>query len=106
MCNQSWSNLLADILQKIGLILKSFFTKVDPFFMNSGQPTENVFLPGRFYTKYVSEIESDPVGTFDRCREALVNLNCVILIETQRDSIGFRIRFRCKTVFCILSNSN
>ncbi len=38
------------------------------------QPTENIFKQGRFYTKYVSEIESDPVGDFTRCRMALADL--------------------------------
>ena len=28
----------------------------------------------RFYTKYVSEVESDPVGDFTRCRLALADL--------------------------------
>ena len=28
----------------------------------------------RFYTKYVSEVESDPVGDFTRCRIALEDL--------------------------------
>ena len=40
----------------------------------AGQNTENLFQHGRFYTKYVSEIESDPVGVFKLCREALADL--------------------------------
>ena len=39
-----------------------------------GKRTTNLMKPGRFYTKYVSEIESDPVGVFVHCREALANL--------------------------------
>ena len=38
------------------------------------QPVDNLMQHGRFYTKYVSEIESDPVGVFTRCREALADL--------------------------------
>ena len=29
---------------------------------------------GNFYTKYVSEIESDPVGDFTRCREVFAEI--------------------------------
>ena len=39
-----------------------------------GKDTSNLMKHGRFYTKYVSEIESDPVGAFARCREALSDL--------------------------------
>ena len=39
-----------------------------------GKDTSNLMQHGRFYTKYVSEIESDPVGVFDHCREALADL--------------------------------
>ena len=39
-----------------------------------GKDTSNLMKHGRFYTKYVSEIESDPVGAFVRCREALSDL--------------------------------
>lgn len=38
------------------------------------QPVENLKTRGRFYTKYVSEIESDQVGDYTRCREALKDL--------------------------------
>ena len=40
----------------------------------AGHNTDNLMKRGRFYTKYVSEIESDPVGEFKRCREALADL--------------------------------
>ncbi len=33
-----------------------------------------LFEWGNFYTKYVSEIESDPVGDFTRCREVFAEL--------------------------------
>ena len=39
-----------------------------------GKDTNNLMKHGSFYTKYVSEIESDPVGAFGRCREALSDL--------------------------------
>ena len=39
-----------------------------------GKDTNNLMKHGRFYTKYVSKIESDPVGAFGRCREALSDL--------------------------------
>lgn len=39
-----------------------------------GHDTENLKTHGRFYTKYVSEIESDPVGDFTRGRLALADL--------------------------------
>ena len=55
--------------------LKSLKNKDIFISVPSGQPTEKLFEPGRFFTKYVSEIESDPVGNFDRCREALVSQN-------------------------------
>jgi len=37
--------------------------------------TDTLFEWGRFYTKYVSEIESDPVGDFTRTRTVLEELN-------------------------------
>ena len=39
-----------------------------------GQPVDNLLTHGRFYTKYVSEVESDPVGEFTLAREALKDL--------------------------------
>ena len=35
---------------------------------------ENIYLKERFYTKYISLIESDPVGKYERCRKALNDL--------------------------------
>jgi len=40
----------------------------------SGHDTSKLMEHGRFYTKYVSEIESDPVGEYKRCRSALSDL--------------------------------
>merc|ERR1712241_986311 len=40
-------------------------------FSGGTHDTTNLFQHGRFYTRYVSEIESDQVGEFTRCRLAL-----------------------------------
>ena len=40
-----------------------------------GKDTSNLMKHGRFYTKYVSEIESDPVGDYTRARMALQELD-------------------------------
>ena len=60
------------------------------FVLFSGQQTEKIFEPGRFYTKYVSEIESDPVGNFDRCREALVINKCFCIFVSDILILRFR----------------
>ena len=36
--------------------------------------TDMLFEWGRFYTRYVSEIESDPVGDFTRTKQVLAEL--------------------------------
>ena len=43
-------------------------------FSGGRHDTTNLFQHGRFYTRYVSEIESDKVGDFTRCRLALADL--------------------------------
>lgn len=43
-------------------------------FSGGRHDTTNLFQHGRFYTRYVSEIESDQVGDFSRCRLALADL--------------------------------
>lgn len=43
-------------------------------FSGGRHDTTNLFQHGRFYTRYVSEIESDQVGDFSRCRIALADL--------------------------------
>ena len=35
---------------------------------------EPLFEWGKFYTRYVSEIESDPVGDYTKCREVFEEL--------------------------------
>jgi hexokinase len=42
--------------------------------MYSFRPSDNNRHVIRFYTRYVSEVESDQVGVFTRCRLALVDL--------------------------------
>ena len=44
------------------------------FFFRNLQNTDPLFEWGRFYTKYVSEIESDPVGDYSHCREVFHEL--------------------------------
>jgi len=60
----------------------------------SGQDTDNLMKHGRFYTKYVSEIESDPVGEFKRCRLALADLG----MSDVTDDDCSAIRYVCECV--------
>ncbi len=39
---------------------------------------ENLYEWGRFYTRYVSEIESDPVGDFTRTRAVFKVINFIV----------------------------
>lgn len=48
------------------------FTKEGLMF--GGKGSELLFTRGRFYTKYVSEIESDPPGQYANCKEILEEL--------------------------------
>ena len=43
-------------------------------FQNIKGQLDPLYEWGNFYTKYVSEIESDPVGDFTRCREVFAEL--------------------------------
>ena len=54
-----------------------------------GQNTENLFQHGRFYTKYVSEVESDPVGDFTRCRLALEDLGMQNVTEEDCSALRY-----------------
>lgn len=40
----------------------------------AGQNVKNLHERGRFYTKYVSEVESDQVGDFTHARKALADM--------------------------------
>lgn len=50
----------------VRLVLQKF-TKEGLLF--GGKGSDMLFERGRFYTKYVSEIESDPAGVFNNLRE-------------------------------------
>ena len=68
---------------------------------------------GNFYTKYVSEIESDPVGDFTRCREVFAEIfgvDCHItdegkieihksLVQILIRILGYRIDFDLRLLF-------
>ena len=64
-----------------------------------GQNTENLFQHGRFYTKYVSEVESDPVGDFTRCRLALEDLE----MENVTEEDCSALRYLC---LCLVKAKN
>jgi hexokinase len=68
------------------------FTKEGLLF--GGKASEALFTRGRFYTKYVSEIESDPPGTITSCREILEELD--IHHATDQDCIN--VRYVCERV--------
>ena len=48
----------------------------------------------RFYTKYVSEIESDSVGDFTRCRESLKDLGMTDVSDADCSAL----RYVCECV--------
>lgn len=58
------------------------------------QNTDKLFEWGRFYTKYVSEIESDPVGDFTRCRAVMAELG----IENPSEEDMSAVRYICECV--------
>lgn len=45
-----------------------------------GKGSDQLFSRGRFYTKYVSEIESDSPGTYANCKEILEELGKEIFL--------------------------
>ena len=59
-----------------------------------GQPVDNLLSHGRFYTRYVSEVESDPVGEFTLAREALKDLG----MENVNDEDCSAVRYICECV--------
>ena len=56
--------------------------------------TDTLFEWGRFYTKYVSEIESDQVGDFTRCRAVLQELG----IKNPSEEDMSAVRYICECV--------
>lgn len=67
------------------------FTKEGLLF--GGKGSELLFTRGRFYTKYVSEIESDPPGTYANCKEILEELH--IKHATEQDFVNVRYVCEC-----------
>jgi hexokinase len=59
-----------------------------------GKGSEALSTRDRFYTKYVSEIESDPPGTFNNCKEILEELG--IKHATEQDCLN--VRYICECV--------
>lgn len=62
-----------------------------------GKGSDLLFTRGRFYTKYVSEIESDPVGNFTNCREImeeLGKLTFLILQDLDKINVVYRHQTR------------
>jgi len=59
-----------------------------------GKDTSLLMQHGRFYTKYVSEIESDPVGVFKLCRDALADIG----IEKVSDEDCSAVRYVCECI--------
>ncbi|RZC34887.1 hexokinase type 2, partial [Asbolus verrucosus] len=59
-----------------------------------GKGSEALFTRGNFYTKYVSEIESDPPGTLTSCREILEELD----IQNVTDQDCINVRYVCECV--------
>ncbi|XP_045467648.1 hexokinase type 2 isoform X1 [Harmonia axyridis] len=60
----------------------------------SGKGSDALFTRGSFYTKYVSEIESDRPGTYSNCIEILEELG--LKHATEQDYIN--VRFICECV--------
>ena len=56
------------------LVLKKICVTPTFFCFRNLQNTDPLFEWGRFYTRYISEIESDPVGDYSRCREVFHEL--------------------------------
>lgn len=68
------------------------FTKAGHLF--SGQGSDLLFTRGRFFTKYVSEIETDKPGDFFYCREILEELG--LTHATDEDCAN--VRYICECV--------
>lgn len=73
--------LVAEKLTKEGLLF-------------GGKGSDLLHTRGRFYTKYVSEIESDPPGTYTNCKEILEELG--LKHATEQDCVN--VRYICECV--------
>lgn len=68
------------------------FTKEGLLF--DGQSSDMLNTRGRFFTKFVSEIESDKVGTFMYCRQVLEELG----LDHATDEDCANVRYICECV--------
>ncbi|XP_053693107.1 hexokinase type 2-like [Sabethes cyaneus] len=59
-----------------------------------GVQCSKLFKPGRFFTKYVSEIESDPPGTYKSCHDVLGELG----LKDVTDEDCANLRYICECV--------
>lgn len=76
------ARLVIEKLTKEGLLL-------------GGKGSDLLFSRGRFYTKYVSEIESEPPGTYTNCKEILEELGKTASdLHTKRSYYFFNISSR------------
>lgn len=58
-----------------------------------GKGSDLLFTRGRFYTKYVSEIESDPPGNFTNCKEIMEELGTCFFFVSRKEANCFRLFF-------------
>lgn len=68
------------------------FTKEGLLFQ--GQGSEALFKRGQFFTKYVSEIESDPPGQYNYCMDVMEEIG--IYHATEQDCAN--VRYICERV--------
>lgn len=68
------------------------FTKAGLLF--GGVGSDILFKRGQFFTKYVSEIESDKPGTYSYCRDVLDELG----LEHATDEDCANVRYICECV--------
>ena len=61
-----------------------------------GADRERLLERGAFFTRYASEIESDPVGDYTRCRQALEELG--VDPEEVTDDDCSAVRYVCESV--------
>ena len=67
---------------------------VDEGLMLVDHDTEKLRLSGSFPTKYLSEVEADPVGDFDRCRGVMLELGMTGVSDEDLSTV----RYICECV--------
>ena len=67
---------------------------IDEGLMLVNQQTQGFRIPGSFPTKFLSEIEADPVGDFERCRHVMFSLG---LVGVGEDDLS-AMRYICECV--------